>query len=335
MKKFYRFINERIFLPIKKLSNYRYHSLTDTWVKPINRFDNNILLVLKYGEEDLLNQYSLNENELFSPYEYLKKIITGEIHGSNQKEVLKYIMHNEGKIINYNKMSDALEINPNTLIEIVRSLEKMGFIENKSSDENFDSVYDHIQNAKYFLTQKGNNVFFKNKFNVKPQYALILLFFLLFPISNVENKTTNSMYSFKTTTFRDMVEERKNHIKNEEFSFELFIEYLNLNGVKNRPIVVSQSILETANFSSLIFQENNNLFGMKEPSIRPTKAIGTNRGHAIYKHWTCSVEDYVLWYQFMTRNREYANYLEFLSNMGYAEDPDYLLKLQIIKRDFI
>lgn len=45
-------------------------------------------------------------------------------------------------------------------------------------------------------------------------------------------------------------------------------------------IVFAQAKLESGNFNSQIFRENNNLFGMKMPWNRPTVAIGVKRGHA-------------------------------------------------------
>lgn len=56
--------------------------------------------------------------------------------------------------------------------------------------------------------------------------------------------------------------------------------------------IVAQSAFETGNYSSPIFHENNNLFGMKEPKQRKTTAIGTNRSHAVYTSISDSVIDY-------------------------------------------
>jgi len=45
-------------------------------------------------------------------------------------------------------------------------------------------------------------------------------------------------------------------------------------------LITAQAGFETGNFTSVIFKENNNLFGMKLPKVRKTTAIGENRGHA-------------------------------------------------------
>jgi len=60
--------------------------------------------------------------------------------------------------------------------------------------------------------------------------------------------------------------------------------------------IMCQAAHETGNFQSLIFKENNNLFGMKLALIRKTTAIGENRGHAVYKTIEDSVKDFKLYY---------------------------------------
>jgi len=62
--------------------------------------------------------------------------------------------------------------------------------------------------------------------------------------------------------------------------------------IKYPNIVLAQAVLESGHFDSDIFKENNNLFGMKQPSVRKTLATGKNRGHATFKNWVDSVRDY-------------------------------------------
>ena len=60
-------------------------------------------------------------------------------------------------------------------------------------------------------------------------------------------------------------------------------------------IVYAQARLETGDFTSNIFKENNNCFGMKLPKHRPTLAIGLNRHSAVYINWLDSVKDLRMW----------------------------------------
>ena len=65
-------------------------------------------------------------------------------------------------------------------------------------------------------------------------------------------------------------------------------------GIKQPNVVLAQATWETGHFDSDIFKENNNLFGMKKPTVRKTLATGVNRGHATYNNWVDSVKDYKL-----------------------------------------
>ena len=91
-------------------------------------------------------------------------------------------------------------------------------------------------------------------------------------------------------------------------------------------IVMAQAIIESGNFKSNIFKENNNLFGMKMPEYRKTTAIGINRGHAVYRNWRESVIDYALWQGKRARYSTVNQYLRRLRS--YATDPNYINKIK-------
>jgi hypothetical protein len=91
-------------------------------------------------------------------------------------------------------------------------------------------------------------------------------------------------------------------------------------------IVMAQAIIESGNFKSNIFKENNNLFGMKMPEYRKTTAIGINRGHAVYRNWRESVIDYALWQGKRARYSTTNQYLRRLRS--YAADPNYITKIK-------
>ena len=95
-------------------------------------------------------------------------------------------------------------------------------------------------------------------------------------------------------------------------------------------IVLAQSILESSNFTSNIFIENNNLFGMKEATQRITTSTGSQLGHAYYQTWRDSVIDYALFYAtYMSKISSQEDYFDFLAQY-YATDPDYVKKLKNI-----
>lgn len=99
-------------------------------------------------------------------------------------------------------------------------------------------------------------------------------------------------------------------------------------------IVFAQAVLETGHFKSNIFRTNNNLFGMRHPKVRPTTSLGAQSGHAKYRSWQESVEDYSLWQSFCFKKK--VNRLDYLSYLSrnYAEDTSYVLKLLKIIKEY-
>jgi len=99
-------------------------------------------------------------------------------------------------------------------------------------------------------------------------------------------------------------------------------------------MVLLQSQLETGYYTSDIFLNGNNCFGMRFPNRRPTVATGTYKEHARYSHWSDSVIDYGLWQNwYLSRgyriegSNDDAFYLVFLKCVHYATDPRYVSKL--------
>jgi len=115
-----------------------------------------------------------------------------------------------------------------------------------------------------------------------------------------------------------------------EFSEDKLIAKLKELNVKFPYIVLAQSKLETGNFTSKIFRENNNLFGMREAKQRITTAQGTENNHAYYHTWQESILDYAFYQCRYLSNigteEQYFNYLK----QSYAEDPSYVNRLQTI-----
>ncbi len=104
---------------------------------------------------------------------------------------------------------------------------------------------------------------------------LLILLFIPFIIS--QHSITQNKYCAKELTDTSLKEE------------------LILNNIKHPEIVFRQAIIESGHFTSGVFVENNNLFGMTHPRTRPTYSMKKNRGFAYYKDWTHSVKDYKVW----------------------------------------
>lgn len=115
-----------------------------------------------------------------------------------------------------------------------------------------------------------------------------------------------------------------------EFSEENLIIVINKSGISHKDVFLAQVMKESANYTSDVFKNANNLCGMKVPGTRETVAIGTYKGYAVYKSWEHSVEDYFLWQQ--RAALKYKTREAFLSYVGrtYAQDSTYLYSLRNI-----
>jgi hypothetical protein len=103
--------------------------------------------------------------------------------------------------------------------------------------------------------------------------------------------------------------------------------------VKFPEIVMAQARLETGRYSSRVYTENNNLFGMKQAYKRPSTCKGMKYGHCYYDDWLDSVIDYVLYQRvFLSHVTNPDDYLRILEK-SYAEDPKYAKKLRILMQE--
>lgn len=113
-----------------------------------------------------------------------------------------------------------------------------------------------------------------------------------------------------------------------EFSSVKMVNLMKELNIKYPHIVYAQSLIETGHFESKIFQENHNLFGMKQAITRVTTAQGTQYNHAYYNSWQESVYDYAFYQcRYLSGIKNEEEYLGYLSR-SYAEDPNYISKIK-------
>lgn len=114
------------------------------------------------------------------------------------------------------------------------------------------------------------------------------------------------------------------HIVNEEqpdfFSKspqEGLMEALEYYGVKHPQIVYAQAVLETGHFKSDLCLNGNNLFGLYNSK--------KHRYHT-FDHWKDCIIAYKEMIQYKYKDGD--DYLNFLKEIGYAEDSEYICKLK-------
>ena len=114
------------------------------------------------------------------------------------------------------------------------------------------------------------------------------------------------------------------------FSEEALVEQIEKLNFRFPEIVLAQATQETNTFTSNLFRENNNLFGMREAKVRANLAAGTNRSHAYYDNWEDSVIDYALYYStYLHKLKTEQAYYAYLRE-HYAEDVNYVTRLKQI-----
>lgn len=94
-------------------------------------------------------------------------------------------------------------------------------------------------------------------------------------------------------------------------------------GIRHPKIVLAQAILETGWFTSPVCRNKHNLFGLTNP--RTGKYFE-------FDHWTESVLAYYTKVQYRYKG---GNYLLWLRNIGYAEDPRYVRSLSRILEQYL
>jgi hypothetical protein len=118
----------------------------------------------------------------------------------------------------------------------------------------------------------------------------------------------------------------------DDFTEERLINLLKELNVKYPHIVLAQAKLESNNFTSKIFRENHNLFGMKQARMRVNTADGTQHNHAYYESWRASVLDYAFYQcRYLGGIRSEDGYYQYLGQ-SYAEDGGYVTKLMALIR---
>jgi uncharacterized FlgJ-related protein len=175
----------------------------------------------------------------------------------------------------------------------------------------------------YYKFNRSKLIFEKTNISSNFIFGLGVILGLLFIMGLKHNPPTTELelsYEDKLIIIREY----------NEFSEERLFDKIKELNFKFPHIVAAQAIQETGNYTSGIFLENNNLFGMKQATSRATSSQGTNRNHAYYDSWQESLYDYALFYNaYLRRLQTQEHYYQYL-HQNYAEDTSYVSKLKQI-----
>jgi len=106
-------------------------------------------------------------------------------------------------------------------------------------------------------------------------------------------------------------------------------------GLEFPDIVFAQAVLESGSFTSRLTKENNNIFGMRRPTKRPTTSVGESHGYAVYESWRESIEDYALFQEMLFSKHKFtrSSYLEYIDKY-YSTTKGYKNRVLRIIRDY-
>lgn len=131
------------------------------------------------------------------------------------------------------------------------------------------------------------------------------------------------------TTTTEKVDSLAVKLQQPEFFLEdkptpvLVLEACEYYNIQYPEIVTAQSILETGHYKSRVCLHYNNLFGLYNSK---------KRDYYSFNHWTESVKAY---YDLVQYRYKEGDYYEWLSKIGYAEDPNYIAKVKSVQKRYI
>lgn len=150
---------------------------------------------------------------------------------------------------------------------------------------------------------KKNKMMVKDTLTVRPDNQ-----------KNLEDNSRNSDRKVSLKATLQNTTKDKNQAKNNlpQLTIPNLYKEIIRNGILYPKIVLAQAILETGWFRSSVCRNKHNLFGLTNP--RTGKYYEFN-------HWTESVRAYYTKVQYKYKG---GNYLLWLDEIGYADNPDYI-----------
>lgn len=115
----------------------------------------------------------------------------------------------------------------------------------------------------------------------------------------------------------------------EEINDTVLYQFLLDNNAWYPDILLKQAKIESANYTSNVYKNTNNLYGIRKVGKRQTTQLNNiYNGYGCYNNWCLSVLDRMLWDVFVFKG-EKPSEEEYLKAMSiYAEDKNYINKLK-------
>lgn len=88
-------------------------------------------------------------------------------------------------------------------------------------------------------------------------------------------------------------------------------------------VLTAQAMHESGNFTSRLYKEQNNMFGMRHPTVRETLSLRDEKGYALFATLEDSVKDMELYFKEFSipaKHATVAAYVKMIKAKGYFED---------------
>ena len=103
-----------------------------------------------------------------------------------------------------------------------------------------------------------------------------------------------------------------------------FYRYCAFDSIRFPDVVWAQARHESGNFSSPLYRNKNNFLGLYD---------SRRKQYMEFDHWTDCLTAYRRYVQYKYTGRdEIGEYISWLEDMGYAEDPEYTVKIERMMR---
>jgi len=127
--------------------------------------------------------------------------------------------------------------------------------------------------------------------------------------------------------------------KSKELNKENLYQAIKEMNIIHPDIVFAQIMIESGNLSSALTKNNNNFLGMRFAHKRPTTALGSKKGYAIYNGWYSCIEDYLLYQNWILKDRTFTRnqYLAYIQKQ-YSQSSNYkksIIRVLKENKDFI
>jgi len=177
-------------------------------------------------------------------------------------------------------------------------------------------------------------VYNKNKFTHKDitlrVRGFIITFVICFSLLAAWSFTSPELKKERIPQETRMLIIREEH----SFSEEKLIAEISKYNCKFSHIIMAQAKVESGDFKSRLFREQNNCFGFRIAGRRLSLNIREQNGYASFDSWRDCVTEYMLYYSSFLRHikteEEYYRYL----GSSYAEDPNYIIKIRKVANSY-